>query len=82
MSQNIDVGIGIDKELEIIEEGIEKYNKLLDDLIWQRSELLVKKQDLEVYELVDCIVEKGISLNEALEILNSVDYIKRNLIRS
>jgi len=82
MSQNIDVGIDIDKELEIIEEGIEKYNKLLDDLIWQRSELLVKKQDLEVYELVDCIVEKGISLNEALEILNSVDYIKRNLIRS
>jgi len=82
MSQNIDIRIDVDKELEKIEEEIETYNRRIEDLTWRRSELLCKKQDLEMCELVDCIVEKGLTINEALEILNSVDYIKRNMIRT
>jgi len=82
MSQNIDIEIDVDKELEKIEGELETYNRKIDDLTWRRSELLCKKQDLEICELIDCIVEKGITINEALEILNNVDYIRRNFIRN
>ena len=82
MSQKIDIEIDIDKEIEQIEGEIEAYNRRVEDLTWRRSELLCKKQDLEICELIDCIVEKGITINEALEILNGVDYIRRNFIRN
>jgi len=37
---------------------------------------------LEMCELIDCITEKGITANEALEMINSVDNLRRNLSRS
>ena len=67
MSYNIDIKSDIERELERIEEELDTQNRIIEDLIWQRSELLTKKQDLEMCALVDCIIENGLSANEALE---------------
>jgi ApbE superfamily uncharacterized protein (UPF0280 family) len=82
-SQNINVEINsdLDEELEKIEEEITSHKKTIEDLTWRRSELLTKKQDLEICELIDCIFEKGMSTNEALEILNGVEYLRRTFVR-
>ena len=82
-SHNINVGIDIDldEELEKIEEEIDSHKRIIEDLNWRRSELLAKKQDLEICELIDCIFEKGMSTNEALEILNGVEYLRRTFVR-
>ena len=81
MSQNVDIEMDLDKELDRIEEEIDSHNRIVENLIWRRSELLTKKQDMEVCELIDCIYEKGMTANEALEILNSVEIIKRKLMK-
>ena len=69
MLQRVAVGIDIEKELERIEDKIITQNRIIDDLVWQRAELLTKKQDLEMCALIDCIIENGLSANEALEII-------------
>ena len=82
MLQNVESEIDLDKELEEIEDEIDTHNRIVENLIWRRSELLTKKQDLEICELIDCIIEKGITANEALEIINTVDQIRRKLTRT
>jgi len=72
MTERIEVVYDIDRELDKIEDDIETHNRLIENLVWRRSELLIQKQDLEMYELIDCIIEKGLSANEALGIINSV----------
>ena len=82
-SQNINVEIDfdLDEELEKIEEEIDSHKRIIENLTWRRSELLTKKQDLEICELIDCIFEKGMTTNEALEIINGVEYLRRTFIR-
>lgn len=82
MSQNMNVEADLEKELEKIEEEIDTHNRIVENLVWRRSELLTQKQDLEICELIDCIIEKGLTTNEVLLIVNSVDDIRRKLIRS
>ena len=48
MLQGTVVDTNIDAELEKIEGEIDAHNKIIEDLIWRRSELLTKKQDLEM----------------------------------
>jgi len=69
---NIEIEIDLDRELEKLEDEIETYNRMVETLIWQRSVLLTKKQDMDMYELIDCIIERGLTANEALEIINNV----------
>jgi len=71
MLQRIDVEIDLDRELDEIEDEIVTHNRIVETLIWRRSELLTKKQDLEMCELIDCIIEKGLTANEALELIVS-----------
>ena len=82
MYQDTNIGVDLDKELEKIEDEISEHNRIIDNLTWQRSELLTKKQDLDMCELFDCITEKGLTASEALDILNSVDYIRRHLTQN
>jgi len=71
MLERIEVVYDIDRELDKIEDDIGSHNRLIENLVWRRSELLVQKQDLEMCELIDCIIEKGLTANEALGIINS-----------
>ncbi|MCL2152672.1 MAG: hypothetical protein FWH57_06925 [Oscillospiraceae bacterium] len=73
MSANIDIFVDMDRELNQIEDEIENHKRIIENLIWRRSELLISKQDLEMCELIDCIIEKGLTANEALGIINSVN---------
>jgi ribosomal protein RSM22 (predicted rRNA methylase) len=72
MSVNTGVVVDIERELEQIEYEIETHKGIIENLTWRRSELLINREDLEMCELIDCIVEKGITANEALGIINSV----------
>jgi len=71
MLERISVAIDIDRELDRIEDDIDTHHKIIEELVWRRSELLVSKQDLEMCELIDCIIERGLTANEALGIINS-----------
>jgi hypothetical protein len=59
----------VEEELDRVEEELDNQKKLVDDLVWKRSELLIKKQNLEFSALADCIYENGLTANEALELL-------------
>jgi ribosomal protein RSM22 (predicted rRNA methylase) len=74
MSMNTGVVIDIDRELEKIEYEIDTHKRLIEDLVWRRSELLINKEDLEMCELVDCIIEKGLTANEAMGIINKANF--------
>ena len=77
MTSRINVTADIDKELEDVEEEIATQKKITDDLVWRRSELLAYKQDLDMYELFDCITEKGLTACEAINIINSYEKLSR-----
>ena len=79
---NAEIDYDLDEELDKIEEEIDSHRRIIENLVWRRSELLTKKQDLEICELIDCIFEKGLTTNEALEILNGVEYLRRTFIRA
>ncbi|MCL2152198.1 MAG: hypothetical protein FWH57_04440 [Oscillospiraceae bacterium] len=68
-NRGISIETDIVSELERIEGEIEAHNRMVETLVWQRSELLTKKEDMEMCELVDCIVENGLTANEALELI-------------
>ena len=68
-SRGIDVETDIISELERIEGEIEVHNRMVETLVWQRAELLTKKEDMKMCELIDCIVENGLTANEALGFL-------------
>jgi len=59
----------LEEELERIEGDIAVQNKVVEDLIWRRADVLTRIQDLEMCALVDCIFENGLSANEALKII-------------
>lgn len=69
MLQRVVIRIDVEKELDRLEEEIIAQNRIIDDLVWQRAELLTKRQDLEMCELIDCIIENGLTANEALDII-------------
>ena len=79
MFQTVDTNINLDKKLDELESEIGSHNRIIEDLIWQRSELLAQKQDLDMYALIDCINEKGLTTREALEMINFVYNIKHKL---
>jgi hypothetical protein len=79
MSQRIDAKVDIDSNLERIEEEIVNHDRIIENLVWRRSELLTKREDLEMCELIDCIVENGLTANEALEmIIEALEKKKHN----
>jgi len=71
MLQKTVAGIDLEEELERIEEDLAEQNKVIEDLVWRRNDLLTRKQDLELYEFIDCIFENGLTANEALGIIVS-----------
>ena len=72
MSQVKDVIVDLDKKIVEIDKAIVTYNEIIEGLKWQRYELLSKKHDLDMNEVLECIVEKGLSANEVLKLINGV----------
>ena len=70
MSHTIDVSIDLDKKIEEIEKAIVTYNEIIEGLKWQRYELLSNKHDLDMNDVLECIIEKGLSANEVLKMIN------------
>ena len=72
MSQTSGVTNDLDKKIEEIEKTIITYNEIIEGLKWQRYELLSSKHDLDMNDVLECIIEKGLSANEVLKMINGV----------
>ena len=72
MSQTIDFLGDLDNKIEEIDKAIVTYNEIIEGLKWQRYELLSKKHDLDMNDVLECIIEKGLSANEVLKMINGV----------
>ena len=59
-----------DAELAEIEEKIRGYKWQIALLTEERHRLLAKRQDVDMDIVLKCIVEKGLSSNEVLNIIN------------
>lgn len=70
MSQTINIITDLDKEIEEIDKAIITYNEIIEGLKWQRYELLSNKHDLDMNDVLECIIEKGLSANEVLKLIN------------
>lgn len=57
---------GLDEELEEIDNTIIEYNIKVRNLIERRCELLAQRENAQMQDVLDYIIEKGITPREAL----------------
>ena len=62
-----------DAELKSIDNKIKAHKAQIDALNAQRRKILVKVKDLDMDVVLECIVEKGLSSNEVLQLINSAE---------
>jgi hypothetical protein len=70
MAQSIETLNDINEEIEEIDRAIIRHSRIVENLKWRRYELLIREQDLEMSELIECIIEKGLTARDALRIIN------------
>jgi len=63
----------MEMELEYIDKAILEHKLRAQRLIERRYELLAQKEDVQLQDLVDYVVERGLSAKEVLTILSSVE---------
>ena len=71
------VPIDYDREIERIDEAIVACKKDFEDLLYKRHEMIAKKFDIDVYELIDYIVKSNGVSQEAADIIVSIAARKR-----
>ena len=62
----------LDKELEFIDFTITEYSLKIAQLKNRRCELLAEKQDLDLNDVFECIIEKGLSANEIMQFISKI----------
>ena len=68
----------LEKEMEDIDEAIVTHNKIIEDLKFQRYELLAQKQDWEMQEVFECAFENGFTPEEMMKLLLGAIKSKKN----
>jgi len=71
MPQNLKKPVDYDEELAQIEAIISNYKRELKQLTAQRYELLLKKQHVDMDIVLEHIIEKGLTANEVLELIDN-----------
>jgi len=59
----------IDDEIEDIDDAIYEYNQQIRTLSERRCELIAQKENAEMQDVLDYLIEKAITPHEALQIL-------------
>ena len=62
----------LEKELEFIDFTITEYSLKIAQLRNRRCELLAEKQELDLNEVFECIIEKGISAFEIMQLISKM----------
>lgn len=62
----------LDKELEFIDYTITEYSLKIAQLRNRRCELLAEKQDLDLNDVFECIIEKGLSASEIMQFISKM----------
>lgn len=78
MGRNTRTVNDLEKEMEEIDEAIVTHSKIIDDLKYQRYELLAQKQDWEMQDVFECAFESGFTPDEMMHML--VAAIKEKLV--
>ena len=66
MAQSVNRVSDMDLEMEEIDMAIITHNKMINKLKCRRYELLARKQDLRMNEVLECIVENGFPAEDLL----------------
>ena len=70
MSHDILVQSDLEKEMEETEKAIIMHGEIVENLRERRYELIAMKQDLEISEVIECIIENGLSAKEVMDVLS------------
>ena len=65
------IQIDYDKEIGRVDKAIIALSSELEELVYKRYELIAHKHDLNVQELMECIVENDLMPSEVVEIMVS-----------
>ena len=71
MSQDAQSNIDLEKEMEEVDEAIVKCNEMAESLNQRRYELIAMRQNLEIADVIECIIEKGINANQIMQMILS-----------
>ena len=69
MIQGAEDNIDLCEEMEKIDEAIIECSEMIHELSQRRYELLAMKQNLEMDEVFESIIESGLSPNEVMEVI-------------
>ena len=70
MSQSLCDHVWLTREMEEVEKAIVSGMTTIEMLRERRYELIIKKEDLKMNEVIDCAIENGISAQELMELVN------------
>jgi len=63
--------IDYDKEIGRVDKAIVALSNNLEDLVYKRYELIAQKHNLDINELVKCIVENNLVSKDVMELIVS-----------
>jgi len=69
MLQEKDEIVDYDKEVEFIDKAIVTHQKEIEELICKRYELIAKKTDLDMHEIIECLYESDLEPKEVMELI-------------
>jgi len=69
MSQKMNEKIDYDQEVEIIDKAIVAHHIEIEDLKCMRYELIARKKDLDMHEIIECLYESGLEPQAIMELL-------------
>ena len=59
----------LEREMEEIDEAIITHNKIIENLRFQRFEILARKNDWEMQEVFEYAIESGFTPDEVMDML-------------
>lgn len=71
MNQNTYAAADFERDIEEIDEAIFKHNKIVENLRFDRFELLAQKSNCELEEVFEYAVDSGFTSSEIMELIIS-----------
>jgi len=69
MSQISKIKVGFDKEIEAVDKAIVAHEKEIEELICKRYELIARKNDFDMQEVVEYLIESNVKPKEIMELI-------------
>ena len=73
-----ETSIDIEKEVEAVDRAIVAHEKEIEELVCKRYELIARKNDLDMQEVIECLFESNIEPKEVMKLIVATKCKKTN----